>query len=350
MAETNFLTRRHAIAGAAAGLSLAMARPAAAQSELTVATWGGAEIKDLNEAFIRSFTRKTGIEVLFDGTGPAEGKIASMVDSGAVEWDVCDVDGHVALRLEQAGSLSAIDFAIVDRSAILPQFVSDAAVCAYTYSHVLAYDSALYRERPPFGWKDFFDVKKFPGRRAIWKWMIGGFEAAAMADGAELTKVYPIDIDRVVDRLTSLGSDLVLWETGDQVKQMLLDRTIAMACVWHSRAAQAAFESEGAIAWSFDQGLLCPGMWVVPRRNPGGVDVFRLLAWMQDPARQVALTRLRSLGPANPAASLAMPDELRWIDPSQPDAMARQCRFDSAWWAENYDPARVKFQDRLARG
>ncbi len=336
--------------GLAAGAALSGITPAAASGELTFATWGGAEIKDLKEAFVKSFTRETGIDVVFDGTGPAEGKISAMVDSGQVEWDVCDVDGHVALRLERSGSLSAIDYGIVDRASVLPPFSRETSICGYAYSYVLAYDTALYPRRPPFGWADFFDLKRFPGKRAIWKWMIGGFEAAAIADGATLDRVYPMDIDGVVDRLTSLGPDLVLWETGDQIRQMLLDRTIAMACVWHSVAALVARESEGGIAWSFDQGLLCPGMWVVPRHNPGGVDAFRLLAWMQHPERQIALTRLRSLGPANPLASQAMPEALRWIDPTQPDAMKRQVLFDSTWWADSYDRARVKFQDRMARG
>jgi hypothetical protein len=45
-----------------------------------------------------------------------------------------------------------------------------------------------------------------------------------------------------------------------------------------------------------------------------------------------------------------MPEELRWIDPGQADAMARQARFDDTWWADQYDRARVRFQDRMARG
>jgi len=344
------ISRRALLAGAAAGAALGATRPATAGSELTFATWGGAEIRDLSDAFVKSFSRKTGIDVVFDGTGPAEGKISAMVDSGDVEWDLCDVDAHVALRLERQGVLSAIDYSIVDRNAILPAFQSDTAVCGYTYSYVMAYDTTHFGAKPPMGWRDFFDVDRFPGRRAIWKWMIGGFEAAAIADGAAIDKVYPMDIDRIVDRLISLGPNLVLWETGDQVKQMLLDRTIAMACIWHSRAAQAAIESQGAIAWSFDQGLLCPGMWVVPRRNPGGVDVFRLIAWMQDPDRQVALTKSRFLGPANPRASEILPKDLRWIDPNQPQTMAGQILFDRTWWADQYDRARSRFQDRLARG
>jgi putative spermidine/putrescine transport system substrate-binding protein len=342
------ISRRGLLGAIGAALALGRAK-ARAESELTFATWGGSEIADLNAAFIRSFSRSTGIQVVFDGTGPSEGKISAMVDAGQVDWDVCDVDGHVAQRLERADVLSAIDYDIVDRNAVLPGYARLASLCGYTYSFVLAYDSTLYRERPPFGWGDFFDVKRYPGRRAIWKWMIGGFEAAAMAGGAPIGSIYPMDIEDVVDRLTALGPDLVLWETGDHAKQMLLDRTIAMACVWHSRAAQAAKESEGGIAWSFDQGLLCPGTWVVPRRNPGGVDAFRLLAWMQDPERQIALTRARALGPANPAAIERMPDDLRWIDPGQPDAMARQAMFDSDWWADQYDHARVRFQDRFGR-
>ena len=92
------LTRRVFLAGTAAtGLLHAYPRAALAQaSELTMATWGGDEIKDLTAAFAKPFTNESGIKVLFDGAGPSEGKIKAMVDQSQVEWGLCDVDGYVA--------------------------------------------------------------------------------------------------------------------------------------------------------------------------------------------------------------------------------------------------------------
>ena len=212
--------------------------------------------------------------MLFDGAGPSEGKIKAMVDQSQVDWDLCDVDGYVAVRLANAGALSIIDYKKVKRDQVMEPFALEHAIAGYTYSFVLAYNAAAYPERPPLSWKDFFDRRTFPGRRAVWRWMIGGFEAAAMAAGAPRDQVYPIDIEAAVAKLATLGDDLTVWESGDHVRQMLLDGSINMACMWHSRAAQLGAESEGKVAWTFEEGLLCPGMWVVPKKNPGGNAAF----------------------------------------------------------------------------
>jgi putative spermidine/putrescine transport system substrate-binding protein len=345
------LTRRSFLGAAgAAGLIHAYPREAeAAAKELTIATWGGDEIKDLTAAFAKPFTNESGIRVLFDGAGPSEGKIKAMVDQSQVDWDLCDVDGYVAVRLANAGVLSIIDYKKVKRDQVMVPFALEHAIAGYTYSFVLAYNAAAFPTRPPLSWKDFFDRRTFPGKRAVWRWMIGGFEAAAMAGGAPRDNVYPIDIDAAVAKLATLGDDLTVWETGDHVRQMLLDGTINMACMWHSRAAQLGAESEGKVAWTFEEGLLCPGMWVVPKKNPGGNSAFDLLAAMQQPKRQLELMRLRGLAPSNPAATAAMPENLRPIDPTQPQNLTQQAIISSTWWAENYDKARLKFQDQLER-
>jgi putative spermidine/putrescine transport system substrate-binding protein len=345
LSRRSFLTA----AGSAALLPAYARAASAATSELTIATWGAGEIKDLTAAFAKPFTGETGIRVLFDGAGPSEGKIKAMVDQSQVDWDLCDVDGYVAVRLANAGVLSIIDYNRVQRDQVMAPFALEYAIAGYTYSFVMAYNVAAFPMKAPLSWKDFFDRRSFPGKRAVWRWMIGGFEAAAMASGATRDRLYPIDIDGAVARLATLDDDLVVWESGDHVRQMLLDGTINMACMWHSRAAALAAESNGAIAWTFEQGLLCPGMWVVPKKNPGGNSAFDLLASMQQPKRQLDLTRLRNLGPANPAATAAMPENLRAVDPTQPENLALQAICDSNWWAENYDKARLKFQDQLER-
>lgn len=323
--------------------------PATKASELVFASWGGDEIKSLTQAFGKSYEAASGTPIVFDGTGPAEGAIRTMVDSGTVSWDVCDADGFTALRLGQSGHLSAVDYKIVDRGQIMAPFDFSHGVPGYTYSYVLAFDSERFAARPPLTWRDFFDTRSFPGGRAVYRWMNGGFEAAMMAEGDGLTNPYPIDIPRAVNRLSQLKPLLQTWESGQQIEQMFRDKTVSMACLWHTRAVALAAESEGKIAFTWAGGILYPGCWVVPKGNPGGIDAFKLIAHMQDPARQIDFSRLRRVGPANPAATSAMPSGLRDYDPTQPANLAQQVIADSRWWAENFDKARTEFADMLDR-
>lgn len=348
------LNRRRFLAGvAAAGLApLLLPRAARAQDdarEITFAAWGNSDINDLTQAFGKPFKRDSGIDVVFDGSGPSESKIKSMVDSGTIDWDICDVDGYAAIRLGQEGELSAIDYSIIDREQIMQPFAFDYGVGGYTYSYVLAYNASVYKDNPPQSWADFWNVRKFPGKRGLWKWMIGGFEASAMAHGAKPNEVYPLDVAECVTRIAKLKPHLVTWETGAQAKQMLRDKVVTMACIWHTRAAQLGVESNGQIAWSFHEGVLCPGVWAVPKNNPAGATAFKLLRYMQEPARQIAFAGLRGVGPTNPHATGAMPASLHASDPTQPDALSQQVIVDSAWWAVNYDKAMGKYQQMLTQ-
>jgi putative spermidine/putrescine transport system substrate-binding protein len=270
-----------------------------------------------------------------------------MVDSGDVGWDVCDADGYSAIRLGRTGALSAIDYSIIDRSLVTEPFAFDHGVGGYTYAYVLAYDTELYKDHPPQSWADFWDLTRFPGNRGIWRWMNGGFEAAMLSAGAARNKVYPIDLALVMDRMKQLRPNLQTWESGAQSKQMLIDRVVGMSCIWHSRAVQLAAESKGRIAWTWADGILYPGVWVVPKNNPAGSQAFKFIASMQDAQRQINFTGLQGVGPCNPAATKAMPANLRAADPTQPENRARLVTVDSAWWADNYDLAMKRFQDFL---
>lgn len=338
-----------ALGGTMGGATLLPSRAGARAKELVFASWGGDEIKSLTRAFGKSYEAATGTTILFDGTGPAEGAIRTMVDSGNVTWDLCDADGFTALRLGQSGHLSAIDYKTVDGSQIMRPFNFTHGAGGYTYSYVLAFDSERFAARPPLTWRDFFDTQRFPGGRAVYRWMNGAFEAAMMAEGDGLTNPYPIDINQAVGRLSRLRPYLQTWESGEQIQQMFVDQTISMACLWHTRAVALAKESEGKIAFTWAGGILYPGCWVVPKGNPGGIDAFALIAHMQDPARQIEFTNLQRVGPVNPAATAAMPRALRDYDPTQPENLSQQVIADSAWWAENFDKARTEFADMLER-
>ncbi|WP_374651308.1 extracellular solute-binding protein [Dongia sp.] len=337
-----------ALTGAGAATVLPRGTRAAAR-ELVFASWGGDEIKSLTRAFGKSYEAATGTSIVFDGTGPTEGAIRTMVDSGDVTWDLCDADGFTALRLGATGHLSAIDYKTVDETRIMAPFAFTHGAGGYTYSYVLAFDTERFAGRPPMTWKDFFDTRRFPGGRAIYRWMNGAFEAAMMAASDKPTNPYPIDINTAVNRIYKLKPILQTWENGDQVQQMFIDKTISMACIWHTRAVALAKETEGRIAFTWAGGIIQPGVWVVPKGNPAGIDAFKLIGHMQDAGRQIEFTNLQRVGPANPEATAAMPKALRDYDPTQPDNLAQQVIVDSKWWAENFDKARAEFADMLQR-
>ena len=60
------------------------------------------------------------------------------------------------------------------------------------WSYVAFYDPAAFPGKKPKTIKDFFDVKKFPGKRGIHTWANALIEMALVADGVKPSKVYDV--------------------------------------------------------------------------------------------------------------------------------------------------------------
>jgi len=315
---------------------LAAAGDARAQTakELVIVNWGGDSIPAYAAAFGQPYEKATGIKVVLDGTGPLPAKIRAMVQSGKVIWDLIDFDSSKAVVLDAEGLLQPINYSIVDKSKVYPGMAYKAGVAFYIYSSVLTYDSSKVKEKPN-SWADFWDVKKIPGQRALRKTPEGGVEACMMAAGRSPDKVYPIDIDLAVSKLKELKPNLIAWNTGAQSQDVLRNGEVVMAQLWHSRSATLYKESKGKFQWTWNQGLMNVDVWSVPKNNPGGTEAaMKLIAYTQDPQRQVELLRILGNGPVNPAAAALVPPDVKMFDPTQPDHQAVQAMMNPDWWNE----------------
>ena len=260
-----------------------------AAREIVIVNWGGDSIPAYAKAFGDPFAKETGIKVSLDGTGPLPAKIRAMVQSGKVVWDLIDFDASKAIVLDAEGLLQPIDYTIVDKNKVYPGWAYNAGVAFYIYSSVLTYDTSKLKEKPN-SWLDFWDVKKFPGQRALRKTPEGGVEACMMAAGRVPKDVYPIDIDLAVSKVKELKSNLITWSTGSQSQDVLRNGEVVMAQLWHSRSATLFKESKGKFQWTWNQGLMNVDVWSVPKNNPAGTEAaMKLIAFTQDPQRQVDL-------------------------------------------------------------
>jgi putative spermidine/putrescine transport system substrate-binding protein len=306
----------------------------AAVREVVIVNWGGDSIPAYTKAFGEPYEKATGIKVALDGTGPLPAKIRAMVQSGKVVWDLIDFDASKAVVLDAEGLLQAIDYNIVDKNKVYPGWAYNAGVAFYIYSSVLTYDTSKLKEKPN-SWADFWDVGKFPGQRGLRKTPEGGIEACMMAAGRAPKDVYPIDIDLVVSKVKELKPNLITWNTGSQSQDLLRNGEVVMAQLWHSRSATLYKESNEKYRWTWNQGLMNVDVWSVPKNNPAGTEAaMKLIAFTQDPQRQVDLLRILGNGPVNPAAAAMVPDDIKMYDPTQPEHRAVQAVLNPAWWNE----------------
>lgn len=313
----------------------------AAGGDLVLVNWGGDASKAYDAAFGKGYAKATGITVKQDGTGPTEGAITAQFKSGKPTWDVIDADPYSAIALGKQGMLEPIDYAVVDKAKTRPGMAWDYEVATYFYSYVIAYDSEKYGANAPKSMADFFDVKKFPGKRALYKWGAGMWEAALMADGVAPKDLYPLDLKRAHAKLAAFKDNVVTyWGGGAESQNALLSGECSMALIWSTRAQLIEKDSDGRIKYVWDEGILTPGGMAVIKNNPAGKDAaMKFVAAAQDPAGQIVMFDMLGQGPANPAADALIPAEKKKLNCADPANAAKQVVMDMAWYAENYSAA-----------
>jgi putative spermidine/putrescine transport system substrate-binding protein len=332
------ISRRGLLKGSAALLAapavLASGRTfAQARKEVVLVNFGGVAMKAFDEAFVQPFAAQGGRLVL-DGSGALNGKILTMVQSGNVTWDICDAGITTLAELGPRNALEKIDYSIVDKTKVPAEFAYDNGVVGYMFSSVLAWDTAKVKETPTL--VDFFDLKKYPGRRMLRKDSQAMLELCLIADGVPLDKLYPLDVKRAFAKIATNKKELLFWNSGAESQSLLRDGECVMGLLWHTRANVLKAETKGRIAYSFRDALLQPALWVVPKGSPAGVEAFRAIASMQQPEGQIKLFNAMGNGPSNPAAQGLVPLEQRPMNPADPANVAIQAKINADWYIENH--------------
>lgn len=336
---------------AALGGSGAFARAAMAQTakpkEVVLANFGGDAVPAFTDAFAKPFEAKEGVKLVIDGSGPTTGKIKAMVDAKKVIWDVIDSGTGQAYQLGEAGYLEPIDYSIVDKTKLDPEFAYKWGVINYYFSTVLAWDSTKVKGTPT--WADFFDTKKIPGKRMLRRSGLAMLEPALIADGVAPDKLYPIDQKRALAKIGSIKADSLYWNSGAESQQLMRTGECVMGILWHTRANILERDTNGRIQWTFAQGIVQPGIWIVPKNPPAGSKwAHQSIRAMQEPEGQVLLLERMGNGPANPAATALVKPEFQKANPSSPENLAKQIKFGGEWWMQNQEQLTQAFLDLIS--
>ena len=177
------------LTGIGAGPSKAAERP------ITAFVFGGAWKKAMAAAFGDPFTQKTGIPITYQEPY-SWAKVRAMHEANAQQIDVLSGGGAEIVLASRQNMITPIDWSIVDRSVLSErQLRRPNVIGGYTLSMVVCYNKKKWPgDHHPKSWADFWDVAKFPGRRAVRRtppvWTV---DAALKADGVKDSEFYPID-------------------------------------------------------------------------------------------------------------------------------------------------------------
>ncbi len=220
--------------------ALALALPALAQHNLTVVNFGGANGAAQKKAYFEAYEKASGGKITPVEYNGEQARIKAMVEAKKVTWDVVEVEGPDISRGCDEGLFERMDWSkLGSKSDYLPAAVHECGVGAFVWSTVLAYNGDKLKTAPT-GWADFWDVKKFPGKRGLRKGARYNLEFALMADGVKAADVYKVlgtkdGADRAFKKLTELKPHIQWWEAGALPPQFLVAGDVAMTSAFSGR-------------------------------------------------------------------------------------------------------------------
>lgn len=330
-------------AAALAAPSVWTGRSQAADTTLTITSWGGDYHKSVDEVFAQPFTKETGIPVTLVDNGDMA-KVKAQVQSNAVQWDVIDAPAAFATSGANEGLWEELDSSIVNMKGVI-QTGTKTYMPVYLYSGGLLWDAKRHPDgKHPVDFAGFYDVQKFPGRRVMRALASETLEAALVADGVAPKDLYPLDVNRAFKALDRIKPHVSKWAstTPEQVSSVVQNEgDFSYSYFNRVKAAQKAGAS---VDFSFQQTVNSLDFFAVPKGSKNKEAAMRFITFCLKPDRQ-AEWAIRGYYLPNTSAAM----DIVKASPSKdylPDlGNGKNAIVNAEWWGANYSAVQKRYAE-----
>jgi putative spermidine/putrescine transport system substrate-binding protein len=305
---------------------------------------GGATQEAFHNAYLQPFQQETGIAVAEDsGFGPE--RIEAEVKSGHPQIDVAEFSTAAYQVLLAKDLLAPIDYKYYDPKDIanMPEGTvreKYGVGTEYTSLGMSFSMKAFPAGGPqPQSWADFWDVKKFPGKRTLpycgaleGDWPLP--EAALLADGVPPDKLYPLDMPRAIKKLKELAPNVLWWKNTSQPGQFIASGEAVMQLNSIGRTNKL-IDSGVPLQYVWNGAQRFNGRWIVLKGTPNYDNAMRFLAFVARPQRQAELARLIGYAPINPGAYSYLSEKEANRLVTAPQNFKQTFEYNDAWWKDN---------------
>jgi len=318
-----------------------------AQSQITVVNFGGANGNAQKKAYVEPFEKTTGNKIVSVEYNGEQAKIKAMVETKKVSWDVVEVESPDVTRGCDEGLFEKLDYSKIGNKAdFTPVAIHECGIGAFVWSTVLAYDADKLKTAPS-SWADFWNVKKFPGKRAMRKGARYNVEFALMADGVPVKDVYKVlatkeGADRAFNKLTELKPNIQWWEAGAQPPQFLVAGDVVMTTAFNGRIDAAQREGKNLqISWT--GGIYDLDYLVIPKGSPNKDVALKYIAFASSADAQSVYAKNISYGPTNTKALTKLDAKVLAKLPTSAANSKNSLQFNIGFWADQGEALEKRF-------
>jgi putative spermidine/putrescine transport system substrate-binding protein len=282
------------------------AAPVALAQSLTVCSAGGAVQDAQRTAWYGPFTKQTGTKIVEDNWNQELAKARAQVETKSIKWDVVEMTAINLSTACEEGLVERIDWA----KYVNPKDFEDVGglppcgVPNLNASGGLAYDADRLKEAPK-SWSDFWNVKKWPGKRGMLYRAEQTLEVALMADGVAPKDVMtvlagPGGVDRAFKKLDELKPHIHWWKSGAESTQLLASGEVAMAYAWNGRIAAANKNDKRNLRIAFEAGFVNGNnSLAVMKGSPNRELAIKFIQFASTAKAQAEFAEIIQYGPPN---------------------------------------------------
>ncbi|MFE0326246.1 extracellular solute-binding protein [Streptomyces sp. NPDC003753] len=338
-----------ALSGCGTGTSRSVAAGGGKNSKTLVVRDSGGTYGDANQkAIYEPFTKETGIRIEVVNIQYAQ--MLAQIQQGRPQFDVIDDSMSDFLRFKKEGATEDLDYDRLKNfknAGIAKTLITPNAIGKNYWASVMAYRTDVWGGKKPSSWADFWDVKAFPGDRAL-----QGLDAdrpvlefALLADGVPLDKLYPLDLDRAFKSLDHIkGSIKKYWDTGALPGVLLGRKEVVASDVWHGRL-DALIKQGSPLAYQWNGARRQSNAFGIPKGAANLDAAYQLIDFALRPEVQAAYAELYPMAPSVPAAYKKLSPTIAANLGSSPEHLKTGFDMDVEWWAENDDVVAKRWQE-----
>jgi putative spermidine/putrescine transport system substrate-binding protein len=324
--------------------------PAAGHRLMIASRRNGEWLEALRGLYVAAFHTATGLDAEAEIWEGGVDNLRKHIKAGG--WGLVQLTAEELSAGCEEGLLEKVDWsAIGGRDHYLQPAVSDCGVGASAHALVLAWDRDKFPGTPT--WADFFDIARYPGKRALPRRARDVLEIALLADGVAPADVYRTlrgndGVDRAFRKLDQLRPYLDWWESGSDATRVLGSGEVLMTAALNGNvmAANRAGGRNFGMQWAgaitdFD-------WWAIPRNSPEAKPAQQFLYLVGLPALEARmLAEAGAPGFAKGLADFAPPAALA-ASPLLPANLSAGLPTDEAFWHDNQEKLSARFTAWLA--
>ena len=353
------------VASASAPAAAAPARAAAGRA-ITVVSWGGAYEHSQAKAYFEPFTEKTGIRIDVEryngGLAELRRQAAAAASGRESAWDLMDMtmaDNRAACR---QGLLEPVDHALLlpapDGTPAVQDFVDGAltecGVGQIVYAMVAAYHRDAFPGERPARMRDIFDVRRFPGKRALQRRPEVNLEWALASYGVPREDLYQLlsterGLRLAFERLDAIRGHTVWWTDTAQPVELLVTGEAAIASHYNGRLFDAAAVHGHPVEIIWDAQVYELGAWGIPKGTPHLDEVLEFVRFATGTRPLADQARYIPYGPARESSMKLVTTHAETGVDMRPHLPTNAANFrtailkDTEWYANLYDRIEARF-------